>query len=337
MKAMLLAAGAGTRLRPLTYRLPKVMVPIANRPVLEYLIRHLAHQGFTDIAINLHHLPEPTVEYFGDGRRWGVSIQYSHEGEKVLGTAGGVKRVQSFLEDDIFIVLGGDDLTTVDLRAFAEAHRARKALASVVVMHTPDPSPYGLVEWNAEGRITGFVEKPTDYPAAGGWVSAGIYCFHPRIFADIPESEVYDFARQVFPTVLERGDPFYVFPGQGYWRDIGHLEDYLLANQEVMAGVDGLALPGTRVNGVLVEPGAQTEGGVLEGRTLIGEGATVAPGARLRDCVIGARCRIGRDVVLEDCVVWPDTEIPAGAHYQRAIVLPDEVVSVPPSSNGEQH
>ncbi len=330
MKAMLLAAGAGTRLRPLTLRLPKVMVPVANRPVLEYLVRHLAAQGFSDLAVNLNYLPDPITAYFGDGSRWGVHIMYSLEAGEVLGTAGGVKKLQPFLDSDSFLVVGGDDLTTADLRAFADAHRAHEALASILVRHAADPSEYGLVQFDDDFRITGFVEKPQHYPAGGGWVSAGIYCFHPRIFADIPADSVYDFARQVFPTILARGERFFVHQAAGYWRDIGHLGEYLAANQELVRGIPGIAAPGEARGTFRVEPGARIAAtAVIEGASLIGEGAAVEAGARVCDSVIGARVTVGAEAVLEDCVVWPDTDIPAGAQHRRAILLPDEVVPVP--------
>jgi len=330
MKAMLLAAGAGTRLRPLTNRLPKVMVPVANRPVLEYLVRHLAAQGFTDLAVNLNYLPDPITAYFGDGSRWGVRITYSLEAGEVLGTAGGVKKLQSFLDGDSFLVMGGDDLTTADLRTFAAAHRAHEALASILVRHADDPSEYGLVQFSDDFRIAGFVEKPKDYPEGGGWVSAGIYCFHPRIFAEIPAESVYDFARQVFPAILARGERFFVHQAAGYWRDIGHLGEYLAANQELVRGIPGIAAPGEPRGSARIEPGARLAAtATVEGFSLIGERAMVEAGARIRDSVVGARVRVGAEVVLEDCVVWPDTTIAAGARHRRAILLPDEVVPVP--------
>ena len=239
MKALILAAGEGTRLRPLTLDRPKPMLPIAGRPLLEHTIAWLKRHGITQMAINLHHRPEAITEHFGDGRRWGVQIVYSHE-EQPLGTAGAARRLQSFF-GDTFVVVYGDVLTDMDLTAMLDSHLSHRAkvgrvplLATIALYRVPNPSECGLVGLDGDHRITCFVEKPPPEAVFTDLANAGVYVLEPAILAYVPPDTGYDFGHDLFPRLLESGIPLYGHPlgPQEYLIDIGSLEKYRRAQRE---------------------------------------------------------------------------------------------------------
>ncbi len=230
MKGMILAAGEGRRLRPLTNSLPKPMLPVAGRPLLEHIISHLRHCGVTDLAINLHHLPQAVMEHFGDGSRWGVQIRYSVEAE-LLGSAGGVKRLQSFF-DEPFVVYYGDLLTRADLRPMIAAHRRRgDAIATMGLYRVPDPWNRGIVQIDSAGRITRFVEKPPRDEAFSNLANAGIYVLEPEVLNFIPPDSPCDFGRDVFPALLTAGATVAGYVLDAPLIDIGLPEKYREANR----------------------------------------------------------------------------------------------------------
>jgi len=210
---MILAAGSGTRLRPLTDRVPKAMVPVAGKPVLQYAVERLRDCGVREIAINLCHLSEVVMDHFGDGAAWGVKIHYSVE-QEALGTAGGVKRVAE-LFDGPFFVWYGDNLSSIDLAALYRLHRARGAVATMALCHWEYVSASGIVGLDAEGRITRFLEKPTPEQVFSHWINAGIYVLEPQVLEAIPQESFYDFGRDLFPALLDRGDPLYGYQMSG--------------------------------------------------------------------------------------------------------------------------
>jgi NDP-sugar pyrophosphorylase family protein len=234
MKALLLAAGEGTRLRPLTLDRPKPMLPISGRPVLDHLVRLLRWHGVGEIAINLHYRPEAIVEYFADGRDFDVSIRYSHE-EQLLGSAGAARQLQSFF-DGPFFVLYGDVLTSIDLTRMAAGHRATGALATMALYEVEDASRCGMVATQADGRVTRFVEKPPAGWANGMLANAGIYVVEPAALRFIPESRPYDFGQHLFPDLLARGLPLYACPASAYVLDIGSFERYAQAEADALDG-----------------------------------------------------------------------------------------------------
>lgn len=226
---MILAAGEGRRLRPLTNHLPKPMLPLAGRPLLEHTIIYLRENGITDLAINLHHLPQAVIDYFGDGSGWGVTLRYSVE-EKLLGSAGGVKRIQDFF-DDIFIVYYGDLFTQADLRPMIDLHRRSGALATMGLYRVPDPWNRGIVELNDEQTITRFAEKPPRDEAFSDLANAGIYILEPEVLDLIPAGQMYDFGHDVFPNMLAKGMRIAGYIIEDSLIDIGLPEKYEEANR----------------------------------------------------------------------------------------------------------
>lgn len=260
MKAMILAAGKGTRVQPLTYEMPKPMIPVLGKPVMEYLIEQLARHEFCDVMVNVSHLPEPIETYFGDGRRWGINIGYSFEGHvengklfgEPLGSAGGIKRIQEFggFFDDTFIVVCGDSIIDLDLTAAIRKHWQSGAQASIVVKRVKKERVpnYGVVVADENGAVTSFQEKPTVEEAKSTLVNTGIYIFEPQIIDLIPSQVVYDIASDLLPDLLAKGLSFNAIELPFKWVDIGRLSDYWLANQQLMRGtVRGINMPGTEV------------------------------------------------------------------------------------------
>jgi dTDP-glucose pyrophosphorylase/phosphoheptose isomerase len=238
MKAMILAAGEGTRLRPLTEHCPKPMLPIGGRPLLEYLLKLLRSHGVKEVAINLHHRPETVTSHFGDGSTLGMRIVYSHE-EELLGTAGALRRMASFL-DDTFLVLFGDVLTNADFTSLAEFHRWRSAVATTALHRVEDPSRAGLVDASPDGRIFRFGEKPPRSRRFTNLACAGLYVFEPSILNEIPEDRPSDLGRDLIPRLIDKGLPVYGLEGVGHVLDIGSPERYALAQ---------LMLPSLSLNG----------------------------------------------------------------------------------------
>jgi len=228
MRAMILAAGLGTRLRPLTNEIPKPMVPIAGRPVMEHIVRLLARHGFSELIANLHWFPETIREHFGDGSKWGVELSYREETE-LLGTAGGVRNVADFLTAGgagSFLVISGDALTDLDLTAMREFHDSHDGIATLALKRVPDTREFGVTILGADGRITGFQEKPDPAEALSDLANCGIYMFRDEIFDWFPPEPFVDWATDVFPKLLEGDVPFYGHEIDAYWNDIGSHEAY---------------------------------------------------------------------------------------------------------------
>lgn len=230
MKAMILAAGEGTRLRPLTLERPKPMLPIGGKPLLEHIIDLLKRHGIREIAINLCYKPQAVIGYFGDGRRFGVEITYSIE-SPILGTAGAVKKLQDYF-DKTFIVVYGDLLTDLDITSLVEYHKGRGGMVTVALYKVENPSACGLVDLNERGRIQRFVEKPPPEEVFTDLANAGVYVVEPDVIDHIPSDTLYDFGQDLFPALLERGVPVYGYPIKDYLIDIGTLEKYERAQWE---------------------------------------------------------------------------------------------------------
>ncbi len=241
LKAMVLAAGVGSRLDPLTTEVAKPLVPVANIPVMEHILNLLKQHGFADICANLHYLPEKIEEYFGDGSNLGVSLSF-HREEKLSGDAGGVRACRKFFGDGTFIVLSGDVLTDVNLTAIVEQHKKKKALASIALKAVDDVSHFGVALLSKEGFITGFQEKPQPNEALSDLVSTGIYILEPEIFNFIPEAGEYGFGRQLFPRLIEKGFPILGVQCHDYWSDVGTIEQYRRSNFDAIAGKVKLSL-----------------------------------------------------------------------------------------------
>jgi len=301
---MLLAAGLGTRLRPLTYELPKPMVPVLGRPVMEHILRLLAKHGFDDVVANLHYFPDLIRDRFGDGSAYGVRLVYSYEPE-LLGTAGGVRNVGEHFGDETFLIISGDALTDIDLGALWAAHKEKGGIATLALKRVDDTSQFGVVIVAEDGRIQGFQEKPDPAEALSNLGNCGIYVFEPEIFDYFPEPEFVDWAMDVFPTLLAQDVSFYGHEFPDYWNDVGSLEEYRQGNFDALEG---------RVRVEMSQNGAAAPGDAeVEGPVFIGEGCEIASGVRLTGpVVIGDGSRIGENSALRDTIVWPHTDVDPG-------------------------
>jgi mannose-1-phosphate guanylyltransferase/phosphomannomutase len=326
MKAMVLAAGLGERMRPLTELLPKPLLPIANRPVMAYILEHLARHGFTEVIANLYYRGEEIMECFGDGSCWGVRLSYAHE-EKLWGIAGGVRRCRDFFGDDTFLVIGADDLTDMDLTELVARHREVGALASIGLAEVEETSQFGIVVVGEGGRIQYFVEKPKEKPPSK-LANTQIYLFEPGILDFIPADQVYDFGFGAFPRMVEAGAPFYGFHLAGYWRDIGSVRDYLEAQADVMehrvrARIEGEeVVPGVWLGrGCEVHPEAR-----LDPPAVLGEGCRVRARASVGGATaLGKAAEVREGSSLWNAVVWAGARIPSGASLRRCVITPEGV------------
>lgn len=235
MKAVILAGGAGTRLQPLTTELPKPMVSLFGKPVLEHILLLLRKNGVEEAAITLHYLPEAVTGYFGDGSRWGMRLEYFYE-EQPLGTAGGVKACGDFLGQEDFIVISGDCVCDFDLADCARLHRERRAEATLLLHRVAEPLEYGLVRTDEEGRVTAFVEKPGWGQVFTDQVNTGVYLLSPAVLDRVPDGRSFDFSKDLFPQLLRDKRPLYGQVPRGYWRDMGECGTYL---QTVVDALDG--------------------------------------------------------------------------------------------------
>ena len=313
MRAMVMAAGLGTRLRPITHEVPKPVVPVGNVAIVEQLVMLLAQHGADEVIANLHWFPETVRGRLGDGSELGVEMSYRHE-EELTGTAGGVRAVADFLTgggDDVFLVLAGDALTDADLTALVAAHRATDGVATLAVKRVADVSEYGVIVTDGDGRVQGFQEKPDPAEALSDLVNCMVYAFSPELFDYFPASEMpdpVDFANDVFPALLAADVPFHVHEIDGYWNDVGTLREYLQGNLDAVAGA--VELP--KLSGEVIE----AEGG----RVLLGDGCRVGDDVNLMGpAVIGPGSEIGDGAQVKEAVVLPGGGVPAGAILARGI------------------
>ena len=326
MRAMVMAAGLGTRLLPITHAIPKPVVPVGNVAIVEQLVRLLGNHGVDEVIANLHWFPEQVEGRLGDGSAFDLSVVYERE-EELLGTAGGVRNVADFLtggDDDVFIVLAGDALTDVDLTALANAHRATDGVATLAVKKVADVSEYGVIVTGSDGRIQGFQEKPDPAEALSDLVNCMVYAFSPEIFDYFPKDEMpdpVDFANDVFPALLEADVPFHVHEIDSYWNDVGTLPEYLQGNLDA---VDGLVeLP--RLGGTFAHDEAPAELELpddieVEGNVLFGHGCRIGAGASIvGPVVIGAGATIGAGAQVKHALLLPGAQVADGGVIARGI------------------
>ena len=295
MKAVIMAGGEGTRLRPLTCCRPKPMVPVANKPVMEHIVELLKKYGITDIAATLQYMPDLISEYFEDGNLFGVKMRYYVE-DKPLGTAGSVKNAEAFL-DDTFLVISGDALTDVDLKSVIDFHRERNSMATLVLKHVDIPLEYGVVVTDPIGRIIRFLEKPSWGEVFSDTVNTGIYILSPEIFNYIKPGAVFDFSKDLFPILLKENKNMFGYITEDYWCDIGDIGAYLQAGADILDGR-------VRVN----IPGQELAKGIW-----IGIGTEIGPGVKLNaPCLIGSGCHLGEDSVIGSYSVIGDNNVISG-------------------------
>jgi mannose-1-phosphate guanylyltransferase len=310
MKAMLLAAGLGTRLRPLTYEVPKPMVPVLGRPVMEHILSLLAKHGFDDVIANLHYFPDQIEERFGDGSEWGVRLSYMHE-PALLGTAGGVRNVREHFGGETFLIVSGDALTDIDLTALWNRHRQAGGIGTLALHRVDDTSQFGVVILGDDGRIQGFQEKPDPAEALSDLGNCGIYVFEPEIFDYFPESDFVDWAQDVFPTLLAEDVPFYGHEISEYWNDIGSIGEFRQGNFDALAGEVSVELPAPRSGGAVIAGSASiSSDAIIEPPVYVGDGCRVDAHARLTGpVVVGDGCSVGEGAAIRDTVLWPRTDV----------------------------
>jgi mannose-1-phosphate guanylyltransferase len=307
MKAMVLAAGLGTRLRPLTYEITKPMVPVLDRPVMEHILDLIDRYSFDGVIANLHYFPETIREHFGE------RISYRFE-EELLGTAGGVRACAEFFGDEPFLVISGDALTDIDLGAFVARHRESGGVATLAVKQVPDTREYGVVLHDRAGRITGFQEKPAPEEALSDLGNCGIYLFEPRIFDYFPERPFVDWAKDVFPTLLENDVPFHIHEVREYWNDVGSLGELRQGTFDALRGELRLEMDGEEVRpGVTVVGDSPLRDDTdIDGDVWIGRDVQIGAGVRLMGpIVLGDGARVGDGAQLRESIVFPGTEIAA--------------------------
>ncbi|HLO88816.1 MAG TPA: NDP-sugar synthase [Nostocaceae cyanobacterium] len=338
MKAMILAAGKGTRVRPITYTIPKPMIPILQKPVMEFLLELLRKHGFDQIMVNVSHLAEEIESYFRDGQRFGVQIAYSFEGKIVdgklvgeaIGSAGGMKRIQDFSPffDDTFVVLCGDALIDLDLTEAVKWHRAKGAIATIITKSVPkeEVSSYGVVVTDDDGRVKAFQEKPSIEEALSTNINTGIYIFEPEVLNYIPSGVEYDIGSQLFPHLVEINAPFYAIPMDFEWVDIGKVPDYWRAIQGVLLG----EIKNVQIPGYEVAPGIYTGLNVainwdkvdITGPVYIGGMTRIEDGAKIiGPAMIGPNCWICSGATVENSVIFEWSRLGPGVRLVDKLVF----------------
>ncbi|MDQ1446156.1 MAG: mannose-phosphate guanylyltransferase / phosphomannomutase, partial [Acidimicrobiaceae bacterium] len=337
-----MAGGEGTRLRPLTSNLPKPMMTLANRPMMEHIVRLLKDHGFEDIVVTVAFMANVIRTYFGDGSEFGVRMVYATE-ESPLGTAGSVRNAMDEL-DERFLVISGDVLTDIDLSAIVRFHEDKGALATIGLKAMENPLDFGIVITHEDGSIERFLEKPTWGQVFSDTINTGIYVLEPEIFDFIPEGRPVDFSGEVFPALLEAKKPLYGYVADGYWEDVGTLEAYVTAHHDVLDGKVEIDVPGFRLaEGVWLGEGAEVDPGArVDGPVVIGDYCRVDSGAHLAQyTVLGSNVRVGADAYLEravvhdnvylgpavrlrGCVVGRSSDLRRGARCEEGVVLGEE-------------
>jgi len=343
MKAVLMAGGEGTRLRPLTSNQPKPMVPIVGKPCMEHILELLKRNGFEDVVVTVAFLPQAIRSYFGDGASIGLNIQYSVE-ESPLGTAGSVRLASDAL-DDTFLVISGDALCDIDLRKIVDFHKQKGAAVTIGLKSVENPLEFGIVVTDEEGRVERFLEKPSWGQVFSDTINTGIYVLEPEVLRHVPTDRPYDFSKELFPLLLEMGRPIFGCVCEGYWQDIGNLDQYRQANFDALDQKVDLDISGLRIRGdVWIGEGVEiddVEG--VEGPAFIGNYSRISPEAsvgpytvlgpattlrergRISRSVLDASCYIGRSVVVEGAIVGRNCDIRPHARVHEGVAIGDQV------------
>jgi len=321
MKAILLAGGKGTRLRPLTIHTPKPIVPIFNRPFLHYQIDLVKQVPEIDeVILSLNYQPRRIEEIFGDGSDVGIKIRYVVE-PVPLGTAGAIKYAGDQLTESV-VVFNGDVLTQVDLAAVLRLHRERRAKATIVLTPVDNPSAYGLVETDPDGNIRRFLEKPKPEEITTNHINAGIYVLEPDTFDRIPSDVSWSIERSFFPSLIERGETFVAYVYNGYWIDIGTPEKYMQVHRDIMDGrFEAVPFKGLANRTCVAEAARLEEGATVDGPCFIDEGVLVKAGARIGPySVLGRQCQIEEDARVDGAIIWQNGRIGRDAVIEAAVL-----------------
>jgi mannose-1-phosphate guanylyltransferase/phosphomannomutase len=318
-----MAGGFGTRLRPLTNNLPKPMVPIANRPIIEHIIDLLKGHKITDMTTLLYFQPATITDHFGDGKDFGVKIKYTSPTAD-LGTAGAVAfALREEKKKSTTIIISGDVVTDIDLTKAIAFHKKNKAKATIVLTHVENPLPFGIVITDEAGKIIRFLEKPGWGEVFSDTINTGIYILEQEVIDYIPEDVEFDFSKDLFPKLLEDKVPLYGYVADGYWKDVGSLEEFRASNMDVLHGKVTLNMPGSETSreGVWIGEGAEVDfSSQLKGTVIIGDNCKVSAKAKIKDSVIGHGTVIEEGASISDSVVWDNVRIGQRAKLQENVV-----------------
>lgn len=356
MQAVIMAGGFGTRLRPLTNNIPKPMVPIVNKPMLEHLFTLLKNHNIKDYTMLLYYQPETIKKYFGDGSKFGVNLRYIIP-DRDYGTAGAVRLSEEFIKDD-FLVISGDVLTNFNLTDFYNFHAGKKSIATISLYSHENPLQYGIILTNSNNEIVRFLEKPSSSEVFSDTINTGIYYFHKEVFKYIPEGENFDFSKDLFPLLLDNKIKIYGFNSRGYWRDVGTLEEYINSNLDVLnnklnyisldksdsnlIGSSSKIEFGAHIensiigNGVTIEKGAEIKNSVIWDNVtikskakvlfdVIGQNCTIEENSRINDFVfIGDNCHVGKNVFISSSIkIWDKKKIDNNSKVTRSLIQED--------------
>jgi mannose-1-phosphate guanylyltransferase / phosphomannomutase len=340
MRAVLMAGGSGTRLRPLTCDLPKPMVPILNRPIAEHIINLLKRHHITEVVATLHYLPDVLRDYFQDGSDFGVQMTYAVEEDQPLGTAGCVKNIAELL-DETFLVISGDSITDFDLTAAIEFHKQNKSKATLILTRVPNPIEFGVVITDEQHRIRRFLEKPSTSEIFSDTVNTGIYILEPEVLEYLPSHIECDFSKDLFPLLLEKDEPMYGYVAEGYWCDVGHLDAYREAQYDGLDNKVKLDFAYKEMSNRLwvgqntyIDPTAKIEAPAvigdncrigarvqIEAGTVIGDNVTIGADANLKRPIVWNGAIIGEEAHLSACVISRGTRVDRRAHVLEAAVV----------------
>ena len=323
MKAVIMAGGFGTRIQPLTSSMPKPMIPLMNRPIMLHIVELLKKHHITDLVLLLYHQPHVIKNFFRDGSDFGVKITYVTPLED-MGTAGAVKYAEKYL-DEPFLIISGDLLTDFNLKKLIDFHQDNKALATITLTSVKDPLQFGVVITDKNKRITQFLEKPGWGEVISDTINTGIYILEPEIFKYIPEGENFDFSQDLFPTLLEKGEPLFGYPAKGYWRDIGNTDSYREAHHDIFRGKVNVRIdePKQDLVGKDLRIGTDVKldnAALLEGTVVIADNCQIRGGSYIKDSVIGRNCTIEAGVKLTRCVIWDNVFVKRGAKLNDSVL-----------------
>ncbi len=329
MKSIILVGGEGTRLRPLTYSVVKSMVPVVNKPFIEHALARLAQHNINEIVLAMGYKPDSIFEYFGQKTGMSIKLAYSLE-EKPLGTAGAVKHASQHIDETLF-VLNGDVFSDIDYTDMLNFHRQNKAQVTIALTHVDDPTKFGVVETDENGRVKRFTEKPKWEDVTSHWINAGVYILEPEVIDYIPENVFYMFEKGVFPNMLEKGEPVYAYTSDAYWIDMGTPEKYHQLNNDILCGkcksplhkaIPIISGPGTNIDttahmtgpvligaGCIIEENAE-----LEGPVILGDGCHIKKGSRIANSVLWNNIVAGEKASITNSIIASGDNIENGTH-----------------------
>jgi len=323
MKAVIMAGGFGTRLRPLTCNIPKPMVPMLNRPMMEHIVELLKRHGITDLIATLYYQPDVISGYFDNGHRFGVSMQYLRA-EADFGTAGSVRNAKDFL-DQRFLIISGDVFTDFDLSAAVKYHEEKKAKATIVLTHASNPLQFGVVLTKDNGKISRFLEKPSWGEVFSDTINTGIYILEPEVLELIPHKEEFDFSKNLFPILLEQDMGLYGYIAEGYWRDVGNLNEYQDAHTDALRDLVKVAIPGERKGNLYLGGNAriETDPKNLSGTIIVGKNTHIHSDVTISSSVIGDNCDIQPGSVIRNSIIWNGTKIGTNVEMSADVIGSD--------------